>query len=543
MKAPYKKSVFTLSVLLISLFFAGCEQPEVTSQLAPDIELGATIGSFVEVFAPETIGVEGYALVGGLSGTGSAECPSQLRDYLKRYILRQMPEQRTDIEKFIASSNTAVVRVYGQMPILTAEKHFDVMVEALAGTQTTSLEGGWLYGAELKPAGAFARSLKVLAKADGPVFIDTIDAQSQKETRGYILAGGTALEKCGIMLALRRPDYRTANAIRNRLNGRYGYQTARAVSDSQIELEVPEKYKGQQQRFISLVRATYLNQNPEVTNERILTSVRKLATSGNKEESEIVLETIGKGSLGKLSALLGSFDQEVRFRTARCMLNLGSEAGLDALRQIAFDKTSPYRIGAMEAISASADYSDATAILRRLLRDDSFVIRLAAYEKLRKADDISITRDLVAGDFYLEQITQSPKKGIFVARSGQPRIVLFGAPIYCRYDSFVQSDDGSITINAPAGKQYVSITRKHPKRPDVLIQLKSSFELGDIIHTLAEAPTKKTDKQRVGLGVSYAEVISILKRMSEKGAIPGQFRAGPLPKIGSNIKRKEPLGR
>jgi hypothetical protein len=163
---------------------------------------------------------------------------------------------------------------------------------------------------------------------------------------------------------------------------------------------------------------------------------------------------------------------------------------------------------------------------------------LAAYENLRKLDDIAVTQKLIASDFYLEQIAQTEHKGIFVSRSGQPRIVLFGAPIYCHDNIFIQSADGNITINAPAGQKYVSIIRKHPKRPNVMIQLKSSFELGDIIQTLCEEPLKKTKEEHRGLNVSYAEAIILLKQMCDKGAVEAEFWAGPLPKIDLTIKRK-----
>jgi hypothetical protein len=142
-------------------------------------------------------------------------------------------------------------------------------------------------------------------------------------------------------------------------------------------------------------------------------------------------------------------------------------------------------------------------------------------------------RSIVAGDFYLEQITQTIYKAIFVSRSGQPRIVLFGAPIYCRKDIFVQSADGSITVDARAGQEYVTVIRKLPRRPDIPpIQLKSSFELSDVIRTLCEsAIVGEGSASRPGLNVSYADAIYILKQMCEQGAVAAEFRAGPLPKI------------
>ncbi len=524
------KTVCVTSILLIGFLIAGCGEP-VGKELAPDIDLGPTIGSLVEVFSLESILVEGYGMVAGLNGTGSAECPPQIRAYLTKYILTQLPEAKIDVEKFISSRDTAVVLVHGLIPATASKnQYFDVRVAALPGTQTTSLEGGWLYDAELKIAGGLGITTKVLAAAKGPVFINTISTSGTDKKNGYVLAGGTVLDDYRVWLALRRPDYRTAARIRDRLNGRWD-DMAKAVNEWQIVLKVPAKYKEQKQRFVSIVKATYLFETREITRERIKRFVRKLAVSKDKYAGEIALEAIGNESLSKLAALLNSSDEEVRLRAARCTLNLGSDIGLETLREIAMHKGSAYRIEALEAITSAARRTAAAAISQRLLRDEDFAIRLAAYEQLRKLDDIAVTQTLVAHNFYLEEIAQTKHTTIFVSRSGQPRIVLFGAPISCQRNIFVESSDGNITINAPAGQKYVSIMRKHPKRPSVIVQLKSTFELGDIIRTLCEEPIKKAAEGHLGLGVSYADMIALLKQMCDKGAVRAEFRAGPLPKI------------
>ncbi|MHC4720156.1 MAG: flagellar basal body P-ring protein FlgI, partial [Planctomycetota bacterium] len=157
---------FLAAGIVLLLFFAGgCGGPDSgpSVTLTPETDLGTTIGSLVEVFSLESIPVEGYGLVGGLAGTGSVECPPSIRSYLQQYILSQVPN--IDAEDFIGSLETAVVVVDGLMPA-TVSKHqyFDVRVTALAGTQTTSLEGGWLYRSELKAAGGFGITIKALAE-------------------------------------------------------------------------------------------------------------------------------------------------------------------------------------------------------------------------------------------------------------------------------------------------------------------------------------------------------------------------------------------
>jgi len=535
MKSVSNKKVFLIAVLFFVCFVSGCSRIFRAGQSAKKseelAELGTTIGMLADVIVPESIPVDGFGLVGGLNGTGSAECPPQVRDYLKQYILTQLPE-RIDIDKFINRKDTAVVQVYGVIPAAASKNQcFDVQVTPLPGTQTISLENGWLYRTELILRGTFGVSTRVLAAAEGALFIDKITSSKVDTKLAYVLGGGRVAEENIINLVIRKPDYRVTSLVRSRLDGRFGYGTAKAVSPNRIELNVPDKYRGTKQRFAEIVRTLFLDNRPESSRERIKTLVNKLASSRD-DIYEIALEAIGNESLDELSALLNSSDEQVRLRAARCMLNLGSDQSMPTLREIAGDGNSAYRLEALEAIARFGKRDDIAAISRILLGDHDFDIKLAAYEQLQKLNDFSISQRLVARSFYLDQVAQIKQKTIFVFRSGQPRIVLFGSPIYCSDSIFVQSADGNITINASPGDDYVSIIRKHPRRRDVILQLKSSFELANIIITLCEEPLTKDEQVYQGLGVSYADMIALLKQMCDKGAISAEFRASPLPKIG-----------
>ncbi|HCO94351.1 MAG TPA: hypothetical protein DIU00_10430 [Phycisphaerales bacterium] len=535
-----RKTVFSVPVLLTICLAGGCGGPDRGAQdFSSRAGLGATIGSLVRVITPEPVTIEGYGLVVGLEGTGSAECPPQIRKYLGQYVLKQLPAStRMNVNKFIDSPNTAVVLVEGTIPAIASKnQYFDVRVTALPNTQTTSLERGRLFTAELNMPGRFGVDTRILADAEGPVFIDKISDPGINKKTGYILAGGKVLDEYKTILSLRKPDFETANRIRNRINGRFSSAPARAVLSNRVELTVPAKYRERKQRFVAIVAAMYLEQGPDINGKRIRAFLNRLSDSEDKYSSEVALEAIGNECLGELGALLNSSDEKVRLHAARCMLNLGGDAGLAALRQIALDNKSAGRIEALESITAGAKHNDAVALSRRLLRDDDFQIRLAAYEQLRKLDDVAIAQEFVGRNFYLERVTQTRHKTVFVSRSGQPCIVLFGSPVYCTGNIFVTSRNGDITINAPSGQKYVNIIRKHPKRANVIAQLKSSFELGDIIRTLCDEPPKENEKERGGLGVSYADAAALLKLMCDKGAVRAEFRAGPMPKIGLNIKK------
>lgn len=534
MNIVIRKTFCLTAAIVVTCFIYGCgAQGRGSRDLIPTADLGVTIGSLAKVSWPESVRLEGYGLVGGLRGTGSGECPPQIRAYLGQHILTQLPALKKNVDKLISGSDTAVVVVEGIMPtVASRNESFDVRVSALEGTQTTSLEGGWLFGTELKAAGMFGVTTRVVAESEGPVFIDKVGTYDVNKRAGYVLAGGKVIDEYKITMELSEPDFRITNIIRNRLDELFGAGTAKVLLPGRIEIKVPAKYRGRKERFISIIKATYITQSAAITGERIKTFVRKLAALDAADASEISLEAIGNQSLGGLSTLLNVTDEEVRLRAARCSLNLGSDAGLEALRQIAMDKSSAYRIEALDAITTGARRNDAARVSQRLLRDDDFEIRLAAYEQLRKLNDIAVAQETVGGNFYLEQVAQTAYKTIFVSRSGQPRIVLFGTPIRCSQGIFVQSTDGDITLNSAVGQEYVSLIRKHPRRPDVIVQLKSSFELGDIIRTLCGKPLEEGERGRGGLGVSYTDVIALLKLMCDKGAVKAEFWAGPLPKIG-----------
>ncbi|MFC1677164.1 flagellar basal body P-ring protein FlgI [Planctomycetota bacterium] len=529
---------FKIAVICVGavLLVCGCAEP---GRRAEEIEkvltapttakLGTTIGDLIEVFSTDTIPVEGYSLVGELAGTGSSQCPPKLRQYLKQYIQKQVAGDKTDADSLINSMDTAVVIVQGHMPTAASRnQYFDLRVRALEQTQTRSLAGGWLYGADLRAS--FGLGAKVLAKGQGGIFMDILEGEVENPRSGYILAGGRVLDEYMVKLTLRRPDFQTGALIRDRINGRFFDNPAMAISDSVLKLEIPAGYKDDKDRFLAVVKAMYMRETPKLIQQRITSFIRKLA--GQKDQryaSEIALEAIGNKSLPKLSILLKFSDEEIRFRAARCMLRLGSDDGLDTLREIARDNSSVYRIEALEAIATAGTRKDASAISRRLLRDSEFKIRLAAYEQLQKLQDSIITQKLIARSFYLDKVAQDSGKAVYVYRSGVPRIVLFGSPIYCRKDAFVKSRDGTITINAIADAKEVVLIREIPGKSP--IRLKSSLELGDIIETLCGEPAPKKNKERRGLGVPYYQVIAILRQMSEKGAIQAQFHAGPLPEI------------
>jgi hypothetical protein len=531
-----RKTTFILIFLGFCCFFIGCNT---LGKESTHKDSEVTIGSIVQIDSPVSIQVEGVGLVGGLNGKGSSECPPEIRQYLKEYILSEIPRSEGfNADSFIDSLNTAVVVIEGILPIEDSSKsYFDLKVTAYRGTQTISLENGSLYKSELKLLGRFGIKTDILADAEGPVFIDQISQSAVDKRTGYILGGGKIKARYVIGLILNKADFELTNVIRNRINMRFGRNSAIAVRAGLIAVTQPDKYKEQRGKFIKLLKAIYVYDMPENDQERIDTHIKQIYQFPENDEGELALEAMGNQCLGQLSMLLNSPDEIVRLRAARCMLNLRSDAGMKVLNDIAMNRVSPYRIEALQAVTEAGRSQDASSLALKLLKDDNFNIRLAAFEQLSKLRDIAVSVKQVGAGFSLEKIEQTDKKDIYVARSGQPKVVLFGSPISCNKGFVIQSANGEVKIDAPSDKDYVMVIRKYPNRPDLIGQIKCTYELGNIIQALCEKPPERNQEYTGGLGVTYSDLAALLKQMCDKGAVNAEFHSGLLPKIDLNVKK------
>jgi hypothetical protein len=513
-------------ILFLVLTLAGCSPQE--KKASPTPPISGKITSFAEVVAFTPVPVQGYGIVAGLAGTGSGQCPPQIRSQLKQYILAQLPKNSPmTADKLLDSHDTAVVKIIGAVPPAADKGElFDLQITPFPGTQTTSFAGGRLYTANL----TFVQGTKKIASAYGPIFLDMLG--NYQPTVGYILGGGSTFETYNLMLALYNANYRNANVIRNRITERFGDSTVMSSSAGVIQIKIPQKYILQKSRFITLLKELYINETPQQETTRTQQLIEDLSNSEKSESAEIALEAIGKTQEAKVAAILTSTNFQARFRAARCLLYFGNDQGLGILRQAAIDPTSPYRLEAIEAIAIGAKRNDAITILKPLLADSDLKVRLAAYEQLRRLNDPAISTMQVADDFEVDQVFAQGTKVIYVYRSNKPRIVIFGAPLIANPNIFIESADGTVIVNSPGKNTYVSCVRRYPQRNITLGPIKSSFAVHDIIRTLSDPPTNENKKRaHLGLGLPYADTIAILNTMCIKGAVDAEFVAGPLPKF------------
>ena len=526
------KLLLLLSATVVSLI-GGCsgnkkatkEEKAQKEALLKKIELNQTIGSYAEVFSFGETPVMGYGLVAGLNGSGSSECSAEIRNYLVKYIQKQIDARSlNEAERVILSNNTAAVKVLGLIPTgARTNQTFDVIVEPLDRTQTTSLHGGRLYTTELA-LNPLIGGTTILAEAKGSIYIDMLESETPK---ARIIGGAKFIQTTMVTLSLNEESYQLAHIIRNRIDERFGPRTANPKNAGLLIIDIPDKYKNNPAKFVQLILALYIPENDQSRNERIIALAQSM---GNEEinsfDSEISLEAIGRPAINSLIPLSKSENELIRFKASRCLLNItNSNDYAMILKKIAHDKNSEYRIMAIEAIGQSARRNTVMLCLNSLLSSDDLNVRIAAYNQLSKIDAISIDRQVVADHFMVNTVTTTGENIIYVRRQNVPEIIMLGTNIKCNEGLFASSKDGQITLNSTIGSDKISIIRKNPKKPGI-VKIYSEFDLYKLIQRLAEQPDNPNGIK--GVAIPLDTIIELIKQMCDAGLINAKFQAGPL---------------
>jgi flagellar P-ring protein precursor FlgI len=193
----------------------------------------------------------GYGLVVGLNGTGDSLRNSMFtQESLVAMLERLGVSTRGNA---LNTKNVAAVMVTATLPPFARQgSRIDVSVSALGDSK--SLLGGTLLVTPLLGADGEA-----YAVAQGALSVGGFEAQGEAEsiTRGVPTAAripaGVIIERevefdlddlTQIRLALRNPDFTTAERIAAAINSRMGTATARAVDPATVTLPVPVAYSG-----------------------------------------------------------------------------------------------------------------------------------------------------------------------------------------------------------------------------------------------------------------------------------------------------------
>ena len=475
---------------------------------------------------PEPEMVWGVGIVGNLPGTGSSECPPQVRARLRRMMSSSYTEG-IDLEAFILSPNTAVVVVEGQIPGSAIKSDaFDIQIKAYDDSGRCSLAGGWLYRTDLALSSNVSNTmLQIVATAEGAVFKPLEQRQTRPSHTGSVLGGGRVVAETATHLILNEPGFKEASRVRNLINTRFGFGTAQAVSPGQVDVRVPVQYLQDRWRFWAVVEALPTADTQEALDRRLETLIQQLVSHQDADDAEISLEAMGQSCVPLLTPHLHR-DPEVSLAAARCLSHLGESSGLSTLAQIAENPQSRYRVQAMHALKSMTKAPQISQFVARLLGDADFEFAMDVYESLCMKDGVGAEREIVAGAFTLDVIGQSRTQAVIATRRGGAHVALFGSPIRLKPGQIIEFSQKKIRLDSRSDTAFVLISRSFTGQGKTLAPVKCSYHLRDIIRVLCKKRGLGGDDD--GFGLTYDELLGLLGQLADQGMIPASLWAGPL---------------
>ncbi len=228
--------------------------------------------------------LKGVGLVVGLAGTGDSVPATRIA---QRQMLERLGLTLSNL-KDVTPKNSALVMVTAEIPPFAKEgTRVDVKVDAIGDCK--SLEGGMLLETYLRGPGL---GDTVYAVAQGPVSIGGFNAEKvggggtrkNHPTSGRIPLGAyiekevpcTITDGERIVLLLKKPDFQTADRIRQAIENEFGENIALAMGGGAIRVSVPESYQSDLVGFIARVENIEVTTSPPakvVINERTGTIV------------------------------------------------------------------------------------------------------------------------------------------------------------------------------------------------------------------------------------------------------------------------------
>lgn len=490
------------------------EEPEYVSDLAAPTGL-------------EKLEVEGIGLVDELAGTGSEPPPSNQRDYLINEI---KTHDIGNAAELLRSTSNAMVFVKGDIPPAARKgDRFDIVLQSPERTDTTSLEGGFLLSARLKPMLVTSRSVKtghILAVGEGRVLVsrlfDSRDESSNLLT-GIIPGGGVVTTDRETGLALFEPaksiqnSTRISRAINSRFTVRVGgspADVARPVTDRYIEILVPDSYRNNIGRYFHLLLNIALDEDANSRVNRLEVLTRQLHDPATSAVAAIRLEAIGSEAIGVLKRGLRSEDTAVRFHSAEALAYLGDDSGAATLANLV-EAHSEYRWHGLSALAALRNQVS-EAQLSTLFSSESAETRYGAFATLRDSMPGSpfVDGELVNREFMLHSVSSDGPAMIHFTKSVKPEITLFGPEQ--RFNNRLQFAKRGITIRS-IGQDRIELIRYNPDAEPA--RANCSNLVPDVLRTAAR------------LGCNYGDLLLLMKDASETGSIDTRLVIHAVPRL------------
>ncbi len=541
--------------LLLSpaLFILGCEsnKPVTTNPVTPpSVVTGppvfqGTIGSLSRVQGTEPQLVSGFGFVVGLNGTGSSEVPAYLRSWLSNTLRRQGvgdPQrglQGVSADGLLRDPNTTAVRMQGLIPPGAVKgSRFDLLVTAV-DTQTTSLEGGKLlipFDLAIDGANPSMRFSRPLARGDGHLYLDPLDESASQGDRfvfarqAVILGGGLVLQDRELFLVLNQPSAARARIISDRINERFRHEratelfnTARPLSESLIQINVPARFANQPLQLLDLINKLYVQRAEGFETaqaQQVLQWLVAETTTPNARDAAIAWFGLGAPIIPMLRAELYQHETPViRLAGLEAGARIGDELVTDHLVPMTRSTDPAVRMQCAQILVYLPRSLRGINALKTLLDDDDVTVRTSAYESLAAMNDPMIQRRLIGSQqdvkFILDLVPAS-KPLIYIAQEPYPTIALFDPNL-----GFTEPTLGRVWDN-----RLMVRSNADAPRLTVYFQSRSSaqgqtFEIApmvaNLLFLLGHQPTE--DNRTSGLDLTYSQVITVLHTLAKQNQL------------------------
>lgn len=482
--------------------------------------------------------VSGYGLVVGLNNTGGGDAPGAIRAVMEREMLvmgvgREIgPFKNMSPNDILNDKRTAVVIVSAAIPAgAPVGTKFDVRVEALPGTATTSLEGGRLYTTRLfrgmvRPAMPATESV---ANARGDLFINPFadpaaaGADSVYRTVGRVLNGGNVTKPFPVTLTLDTPSHARTRAITESLNSRFPRNTgeaavARGLNEETIEITVPSHYRAEPEEFFNLLQHVRVDRTfPE--------EAANLYVKSLKEQPEIAeslswaLQALGPIALPSLRQLYDYPEVRPQMAAVTAGAKLGDLTSRTHLEHVATSGAPGLRTNAIALLGNLPTDPKVNEFLRDQLNSRELDIRLAAYEALAKRNDPWIERSRVDQKFALD-VVPSAEPMVYATLQREPRIVVFGDEMKVRRPVFVSVWGDRLMVSSQTETDPLRVFYRD-YRSERATQAETPGTITDLIEYLGHRTTP--EEPAPGLDFSYSEVVGALSTMLGKGLAAAPF--------------------
>jgi len=549
----FRFQVVAAMATLVGVFaLAGCQQetiekpadaPPPPTYKGPDF-LRSTIASLATLDGYRPKLVSGYGLVVNLDGTGSADVPPALREWLLTEMAKRGFGQETagfgDLTpaEVLASDRTAVVEVRGVIPPgATPGTRFDLMVRALPQTQTTSLAGGLLYTTELSigKLQLGAPGFDASAKGRGPLFLnpfaDPTDSAGNESTVARVLAGGVVTEAMPMQLLTNQPSYRLTRQIADRINGRFPpdpkdkQPIAVPKSDTIIALNVVKRFEGDTRRMLDLLSHLYMNPTTNFAmdkSQELIELLRQPANYQYADDIAYALEGMGKTILPILRKSYEDEAPTVRMAVLKAAAHLGDQTAAQPLYELAAGGHGPISQQATNMLGhlllKRPDNLRVANLLRKCVDVDDVLVRVAAAEAMAAAGDPSIQQFAFGETLLLTQV-KCEKPMLYVTRSGKPRIYVFNNELGFDLPLLFSTGDNRFMLRGEKGDDQIAVFYQPPGRQT--INQKIPANVGYLIGTMAFDP--EADSKTLGLGIGYGRIVRVLHELTTSGAIAAPF--------------------